>query len=183
MASSCYEKLLQAVVDNSQSKDWNLAVMEWGITDCIEDLSRNACCICGKEKLRYLYKISNIKTHNVLFPIGSSCIKKFKRSDLNAEIKLQEQMYKLYHAMKEKKHVELDNQFFSRKLIKHLFQEGAFQKATHQEEDYLFFMEMFNRRDKTTISERQHKKIDAIIWRVVFPYLRNTLNIENDSNG
>lgn len=70
-----YERLFSEVIEASESKEWNTAVRGWKLYDCIEDESRTANCICGKEGLRYLFTIRNVINGNKLFPIGSSCIK------------------------------------------------------------------------------------------------------------
>ncbi len=62
--------------------------MEWEIIDCEEDESCSEMCICGKENIKYLYTIKNIYNANILFPIGSSCIKKFDRKDLREKTTL-----------------------------------------------------------------------------------------------
>ena len=80
-----YEKLIQRVLDLSERKVWDAAVQEWIIIDCEEDIEAQTTCVCGKENLRYLFTIRNQINGNILFPIGSTCIKKFERDDLNCE--------------------------------------------------------------------------------------------------
>ena len=53
------EKLIQEVINNSNAKNWNEAVLEWDIADCIEDETCSESCVCGKFGLRYLYTILN----------------------------------------------------------------------------------------------------------------------------
>ena len=40
-------------------------------------------CVCIKEHIRYLYTIRNELTGRTIYPIGSSCIKKFHRNDMD----------------------------------------------------------------------------------------------------
>ena len=58
-------------------------MLEWDITDWDEDYYLETSCLCGKENLRYLFTITNRENGNRLEPIGSQCIKKFERKDLN----------------------------------------------------------------------------------------------------
>ena len=69
-----FNKLIQTVIELSESDSWEDAVTEWLIEDCEEDEMCKGTCICGKEKLRYLFTIRNTYNQNILFPIGSSCI-------------------------------------------------------------------------------------------------------------
>ena len=55
MRNSSYARnLIARVIDNSISDNWEDAVQEWDILDCVEDHSRSESCICGKENLYYL---------------------------------------------------------------------------------------------------------------------------------
>ena len=88
MKSAYYSNLLKTVLDSSESDTWEEAVREWDICDCEEDKHCSSFCICGKEHLKYLYTIRNRKTRRILYPIGSSCIKKFERDDMEETIKI-----------------------------------------------------------------------------------------------
>lgn len=70
------ENLINAVIDNSNANNWDDAVLEWDIVDCIEDETCSESCVCGKYGLRYLYTIVNDRNGNALHPIGSCCILK-----------------------------------------------------------------------------------------------------------
>lgn len=148
MSSMYSEKLLGTVINNSVSNSWHSAVLEWEISDVSEDEENEASCVCGKENIRYLFTIKNIENGNILFPIGSSCIKKFNRDDLNEVTSINERLFKLFHAVKENEFISLSGDFFSKKLLKHLFEEGAFEPNRYNqqngESDYLFMLKMFN---------------------------------------
>ena len=98
--STYVEKLIMQVINNSYSDNWQEAVKEWEIYNCKEDEKCLEKCICGKENIRYLYTIKNVYNGNLLFPIGSSCIRKFNRTDLQEESSLIESKFKLLHAIK-----------------------------------------------------------------------------------
>lgn len=169
------ENLIKTVLNNSESNYWNYAVQEWEIIDCEEDENAESSCICGKENLRYLYTIKNTLNGKILFPIGSSCIKKFNRTDLNATTSLQEGMFKLLHAIKDNQFISLSTELFSRKILKTLYDAGAFKASKFNdyngENDYKFLLKMFNKRDKSSITQNQNKKIKAIIVTSIKTYL------------
>lgn len=63
MRNSSYARnLIARVIDNSISDNWEDAVQEWDILDCVEDHSRSESCICGKENLYYLFTIKIVIT-------------------------------------------------------------------------------------------------------------------------
>ena len=101
MASSYYQNLIKRVLEASTTDNWEIAVREWDIVDCEEDEEHASECVCGKENLRYLFTIRNRETGRSLYPIGSSCIEKFERDDLDYEVDVQMDMYRLAHAMEE----------------------------------------------------------------------------------
>ncbi len=175
MSNSYRNNLIQKVLDESESNTWDDAVQEWVIDDCEEDDELQSSCICGKEDLRYLFRIRNYINGNTLFPIGSSCIRKFNRKDLNEEVNVKEKLFKLFHAIEDGSFITLSPEFFSRKLLKYLYNEGAFLANRYNdfnpEKDYDFMLKMFNKRDKDSITEKQQKKINAIIITSIRPYL------------
>lgn len=114
----------------------------------------------------------------MLFPIGSSCINKFERKDLRDETALIEEQFRLLHAVESNKYLSLSSEFFSRKLLRWLFEEGAFDTSYNQfdgEEDYEFVLKMFNKRDKDAITIKQDRKIKAIIMNSIKPFLQERL--------
>lgn len=175
--SKYYDNLIKSVIDKSEANDWNSAVYEWEIYDCEEDESLESSCICGKENLKYLYTIKNRYNNNMLFPIGSSCIKKFGRTDLNDEISVKEKLFKLLHAFLDGERIELNSTFFSRKLLKFLYEEDVFEENRYNnfcsENTYRFLLDMFNKRN---ITSSQNNKIKAILVNDIFNYLRCTLS-------
>lgn len=138
------ETLIQTVLDSSVSKSWMSAVYEWEIEDCIEDDLNKSSCICGKENIKYLYTIHNMKNGEILKPIGSTCIKKFNRVDLNEQTTINEKLFKLLHAIKENRFISLNSEFFSKKLLRYLYEEGVFKPTQYNkfngENDYNFFI-------------------------------------------
>lgn len=97
MSKSKYqENLIKTVMDKSWGNTWEEAVQEWDIIDCAEDNSLSRSCICGKEQIKYLYRLHNRKTNQWLFPIGSSCIKNFNAKIYRKKQQLQKQCLNYY---------------------------------------------------------------------------------------
>ena len=178
------ERLIKRVIELSESSDWDTAVTEWEIIDCEEDNTLSESCIYGKEHLYYLFTIENVVNGNSLFPIGSSCIKKFGREDLDNEAAIREKMFKLYHAVEGNQFISLSSEFFSRKVLERLYQEGAFDSEYNNYDgydDYEFILKMFNKKDKSSITTAQQRKIRAIIVASIRPYLRDQLAAKSNS--
>jgi hypothetical protein len=175
--SSYNAALIHKVVDRSEARSWDRAVLEWEITACEEDARMESSCVCGHPDLRYLFTIVNSLNGNQLFPIGSVCIDRFGRQDLAETASIREQMFRLLHALEDGRFITLSTDFFSRKLLRHLFEEGAFRPNEYNEfdgeVDYQFMLQMFNMHNDP--SPAQQKKIRAVIVASIIPYLRDAL--------
>lgn len=177
MEATKYE-LINSVIQLSDHKLWDLAVTEWEIFDCIDSESCDGKCICGHENIRYMFTIRNVRNGNELFPIGSQCIKKFERQDLTSEVAIYEKLFKLLGEFKRTGYVEFSSKYFSKKLLKFLWDKKCF-KATKfncfdPENDYVFLLDMFNKHSPK--SDRQNKKIKALIRQNIVPFLNEFLD-------
>lgn len=84
-----FSELVRQVIELSESKDFNEARYEWTITGMyVAEDDDDISCVCGHPHLRYLYEIRNTNNRNVLYPVGSECIKKFECDKLNHQIKM-----------------------------------------------------------------------------------------------
>jgi hypothetical protein len=121
----------------------------------------------------------------VLFPIGSSCIKRFNRDDLSTEVSVYEQLFKLIHHTKNNEFISLSRELFSRKLIGYLYDLGAFNTEYnnfHGWQDYQFILRMFNKQNKYSITPYQHRKIRAIMVASIKPFLEGLVQINPNSS-
>ena len=178
-----YENLIKRVIELSESNYWESAVQEWEIFDCEIDDSMTESCICGKEHLRYLFTIRNTDNGNELYPIGSTCINKFERDDLNYEISVYEDMFRLIRAVENNEYIELNSDYFSRKLLAYLFDNDAFPPNKYNsfdgKNDYDFMLEMFNKRNKDEIFDSHQRKINAIIASSILPFVRSRIKLKS----
>lgn len=72
-----------------------------------------------------------------------------------------ESQFKLLHAVESGRYLPLSAELFSRKLLRWLYEEGAFDTEYNHydgERDYEFMLKMFNKRDKDLIIFNQDKK-------------------------
>lgn len=172
MERNNFEILKERVLELSESDIWEIAVNEWEITDCEEDETCSSQCVCSQTNLKYLFTIHNFNNDNILKYIGSTCIKRFGREDLSNETDIIEKLFNLKHAIEQNRFIELNSTFFSRKLLEYLYNKGAFIETPYNnfnsENDYLFMLDMFNKHNWT---EKQHKKIKALIINSIKPYL------------
>ncbi|MDY4604032.1 hypothetical protein [Clostridium tertium] len=179
MSSIYYNNLIKLVIDKSESERWEDALEEWDIFDCEEDNDIESSCICGKENIKYLFTIKNVINGNEIYPIGSSCIKKFNRTDLNELITIKEGMFKLLREVEKNAYISLSSELFTRRLLKVLYEEGAFKpnkfNRYDSKRDYEFMLKMFNKKNKDTITESEDKRIKAIIINCIKPHLKNQL--------
>lgn len=173
------ENLINQVINLSLSSNWEDAVREWNIEDWFDYqfTGGDNVCVCGKEHLRYLYRIRNRNTNEILFPIGSSCINKFGRHELHEQTNLIEDLFRLLEAVNNGEYITLDSNFFSRKILAHLQKENIFTadnfNGFKSDSDYEFLLKMFNKMNAPT--SLQQKKINALIYYKIIPYLQRLL--------
>ena len=172
---SSKDNLMQIVLINSESQNWIDAIGEWDIVDVWEDQDCKSTCVCGQKHIKYLYKIENTENNNVLYPVGSSCIKRFGRYDFDEKIGLIESMYKLLYAVERGEFIKLTSKYFSKKLLQHLFDRGIFKPNKYNNwdgsNDFKFLSDMFNIRG--SIPENKLKKVRGLIFYVIIPYVKS----------
>lgn len=169
---SKFESLKGTVLEYSESDCWEGAVVEWEITRCHIDDDMRGVCICGQEDLRYCYTIQNQLNGHILYPIGSSCILKFERSELKQIIRIYDQLFHIRTKFYNHEKITLPD--FSRALLKFFLAADVFQESTYNnynsKNDYNFLLKMFNRRSEPT--PRQQAKINAIIINSIIPFIK-----------
>lgn len=179
--TSQFERLKAAVLAASESRTWQGAVLEWSMAGLQEDPTESGICVCGQQGLVKLFTITNAKNGGVLFPIGSSCIGFFEREDLNEEISILEGLAKLRNALNAREHITLDADYFSRKLLNHFHDAGAFTPDFYNdndgENDLEFLLTMFNMHNKDNITRPQRNKISVLLNKKVLPFVRDTQRI------
>lgn len=177
MRTEARYKLISAIVDHSEADNWDDAVQEWSMTHCSVDPTCSSQCVCGQESIKYLFEIRNEYNGNELFPIGSRCINKFGRRDLNEQVSVYEQMCKLLESVKKKEYIPFDSSMFSKKLLKYLYEHGAFPATVYNMRDpyndYKFLLDMFNKRNEPT--SHQIRKINALIMQAIIPYCQSQI--------
>lgn len=156
-----------------------MAVAEWDVVGVEEDDSSSTTCTCGKHGLKYIFTIQNTENGNFLSPIGSECINRFGRDDLRKDATAYQQYLFLLNYYKKYKYLELKSDVFSKKLLKMLFEKGAFKPTQYNKNnprnDYEFLVSMFNKR--SAISDKQQKRVNAIMVTEIVPFIRKKLEV------
>ena len=97
--------------------------------------------------------------------------------DMDEDTSLYELLFKLLHALRDRKRIELTRDYFSRRLLRHLYDQDALKPTEYNDNDgyndYEFMLNMFNRRSPMT--EKQRRKVNAIIYFSIKPHLENVL--------
>ncbi len=173
MSVDSFQSLVQAVVASSRSNVWAVAVNEWQIVDLEEDSSGTGVCVCGQQNLVKLFTIRNELNGSELFPIGSVCVNKFGRADLDRDVDLLSGLHALRKAILDASEIPLTSEYFSRAMLEDFFFHDVFTPDQWNrgdgESDYEFLVKMFNKRNKDSITSRQHYKIHMLLQEKVFP--------------
>lgn len=86
MGKNNYEILKSAILEKSIADDMYYATKEWMVISY--ELETESTCICSKQNITKCFTITNIKTGETLYPVGSQCIKRFENDEINDEAKL-----------------------------------------------------------------------------------------------
>lgn len=177
MMTDRFETLVRAVVDASVSKTWSVAVSEWCVVELEEDTCGQGVCVCGKTELVKLFTIENELNGSVLYPIGSVCVNKFGRQELDQQVNVYSDLLTLRNGIRDGERITLTAGWFSRAVLEWLFAEGAFTpnqwNGFDAERDVDFLLEMFNKRNKDAITRPQEAKIHVLLTRHVAPFVRD----------
>lgn len=156
-----FRKLAAAVVAKSVSNEWEQAKMEWKVKSMhVAGDTEDNTCVCSKEDLMYLFTIENTVNGNLLFPIGSVCINRFGRSDLNQSVAALTDVQALVQWTPAYIDEVSPKTNFSRKGIDYLHKQGA---ITLGERNWL--MKRFNGRSHK-LPRRPRDEVYMLNWLV-----------------
>lgn len=172
MTTESFRRLTSAVIAASVANDWAAAVLEWDVTELEEDPTGSGECVCGQQELVLLFTITDKRNGAKLYPIGSTCVQKFGRTDLNRQVALYSDLLRLRAAILNKTRITLTSDYFSRAIIEYLNDEGAFTPDQwNADGGYAFMLNMFNKRTKNAITGPQLAKITALLNRKLIPFV------------
>ncbi|MFI8633580.1 hypothetical protein ACIGEP_13385 [Microbacterium sp. NPDC077663] len=182
MADS-FEVLTSKLMAVSVSTDLASAISEWEVVALEEDPSRDNFCVCGQPELAKLFTIRNSRNGEVMYPIGSECVKKFGSKDLDAQVNLYADLLKLRIAVQKVATIEMTSEFFSRAVLEYLYEEGAFTPDQYNgqdgEMDLIFLLKMFNMRYKDRITGPQRRKIRMLMSNKMEPFILNDRRLKS----
>ncbi len=94
----------------------------------------------------------------------NACINKCNQENLTNESTVKEQMFKLLHAIEDNAFIKLFLDFFSRRLLLYLYEQGVFKEILYNHfdarKDYQLMLDIFNKHSRL---EKQDNKATAII--------------------
>lgn len=176
MTADSFETLKRVVESESVADDFFNAVLEWNVVELEEHPTGEGECVCGQQNLVKMFTIRNHRNGAVLFPIGSHCVNHFGREDLNLQVTVFSNLFALRKSILAGERIALTSEYFSRAVLKWLLDEGAFPadkwNGYDGENDYLFLIDMFNKRKKDELSGKQQGKIYQLLKLKVIPFVR-----------
>lgn len=175
--SIVFEKII--LENSSNQEDFEKAKHEWEIISADIDPEQTYSCICGQKHLKYLYRIRNKINNKTLGYIGNDCIKKFRRTDMNAKLSaFQKECTLVKFCAENGLYIDWPQQkhLFSVSLIERIYNKGGFKPTQYNhydpKVDYEFFLRMFRKRDDASPNEL--KRVRAILATQIKPYIRET---------
>ena len=78
---------MEILVEKSVANLYENAIHEWELESTEQDLLLERQCVCTQQGLRYLYKLRNKLNNKILFPVGSSCVKRLNNSNLTETVR------------------------------------------------------------------------------------------------
>jgi hypothetical protein len=170
-----FEALRRAVIAASVADQWKTAVLEWEVESVEKHPTGEGECVCGQTNLLWMYTITNEAADTALFPIGSTCVNHFERTELNQQIAVFQKLVQLRSTAQEGTHITLTKEHFSRAVIDYLYDAGVFPDDEYNQgdgwNDWEFLRKMFGVRDKTTINRKQRYKIRILLDRKIIPFV------------
>ena len=160
------ERLFSTVIDHSESKIWESAILEWEVVDYKE--RPHSQCICGHSNIKYCYTIFNNVTGIYLYPIGSVCIKKFGNENLDYQMDLMLRINKL----KKEFEVFVDYEKIKDILNQNLIDFFKEKKVFENDEEYEFISRVLSSKKKEP-SIGQEKWLKGILFYKIKPFLMN----------
>jgi hypothetical protein len=177
MTTDSFKTLKRVVESESVADEFFNAVFEWNVVELEEHPTADGECVCGQQNLVKMFTVRNHRNGAELFPIGSHCVNHFGREDLDVQVTVFSDLLSLRKHILAGQRITLTSEYFSRAVLKWLLDEGAFpadQWNGHDaENDYLFLIEMFNKRNKDALSRKQEAKIYQMLKLKVIPFVRD----------
>lgn len=170
-----FQVLRSAVITASDAGKWKKALLEWDVTSVEEHPTSDGECVCGQTGLLWMYTITNEVNGAELFPIGSSCVNHFGRTELNRRVDVFRKLVLVRDTVNDGNTVDMTTEFFSRAALEFLYEEGVFTPDAFNHgdgwNDCEFLLKMFGKRDKSTINSKQQYKMRMLIENKVIPFV------------
>ena len=150
-------KLIESVMHNSVSQDWDSAIDEWMIVG-YEFVNGDGVCECGKEQISQLNYVRNRYTGHELI-VGSECINKFFYADISG-----------IHPSIRRVSKDINKSLYVR-LVQTACQNGIISEA-----DRRFYLDIINKRK---LSAKQQSWKQSINSKILYNISNINLKINN----
>lgn len=168
--------LHEMVIALSEADTWYEAAAEWSVVNRVDMDQPTYTCLCNQQGLRYIHTIRNMENGAQIEPVGSECIHKFgDAADLQTELDVFALLSRTRSELLRGGEIHMDTEFFSRKALAYMYEDGAFPPSRYNggdpHSDYEYMLMIFNKRDPSLLSDPQFRKYDALMDQAVVPYL------------
>lgn len=164
--SEKFKRLQEVIFNNSKSKDWEEARLEW---KCVgSDFNKESNCICGQH-ISNLYYIRNDITKQTL-TVGSTCVDKFKNKQMIEYLVVTalEKNYKLpkderYDKLKEKQSLNGIPLSIRKEVVHYKYGESKITKF-----EYDFYMNIWELGFLTPKQKAFKQKVNSKMFKIKY---------------
>ena len=172
------KSLHDAVLQASKADTWEQATKEWNEVSLIFNGIGRSNCVCGNA-IKYAYELFNGVTGQRLFPIGSDCVRHFKKLNLDQQLEEEEKLLRKIESLtrkaQKKEIIKVNKTDFDERLLDWLWKKGVF-KANRgnqfsPERDYQLFLEVFQGGSWTKAEPKKKARMEEVLEKCIKPFL------------
>ena len=169
------KSLHDAVLQASKADTWEQATKEWNEVSLIFNGIGRSNCICGNA-IKYAYELFNGVTGQRLFPIGSDCVRHFKKLNLDQQLEEEEKLLRKIESLtrkaQKKEIIKVNKTDFDERLLDWLWKKGVF-KANQftPERDYELFLEVFRGGSWSKAEPKKKSRMEEVLEKCIKPFL------------
>ena len=172
------KSLHDAVLQASKADTWEQATKEWSEVSWIFNGIGRSNCVCGNA-IKYAYELFNGVTGQRLFPIGSDCVRHFKKLNLDQQLEEEEKLLRKIESLtrkaQKKEIIKVNKTDFDERLLKWLWEKGVFKPNRGNqftpERDYELFLEVFRGGSWSKAEPKKKARMEEVLEKCIKPFL------------
>ena len=172
------KSLHDAVLQASKADTWEQATKEWSEVSLIFNGIGRSNCVCGNA-IKYAYELFNGVTGQRLFPIGSDCVRHFKKLNLDQQLEEEEKLLRKIESLtrkaQKKEIIKVNKTDFDERLLKWLWEKGVFKPNRGNqftpERDYELFLEVFRGGSWSKAEPKKKARMEEVLEKCIKPFL------------